>query len=483
MVMNAAANPVIEAVRRALARLEGRSSAGSASILVALSGGADSVALLHAMRELAPRFGYRVAAAHLNHCLRGAESDRDESFVRELCGGLGVELIIQRACGLDMESANLEERCRDLRWTFLAAAAARLAAPYVATAHHADDQAETVMLRLLRGAGIAGMGAMGEVGSFAHGLMILRPMLAVGRAEIEAYLDSIDARFVNDSTNLNRGFLRNRVRLELIPFLERSYAPGLRGRLAGLATEMREADDFIAQAAQAELAGRLDTSTPAVAMNLDHFAGLNPALMAAVLRAYLEFRIGGLRHITRSHIGALKRLCMSDSPSCELDLPNGWRARRQYARLLLCPVSKVSGRLDTNVIDRYSVPLAREGSTIVSQAGFVFDSKLVSADAVSFPETLFEACFDLECIPSGLCVRNFEPGDRVNPIGMDGTRKLQDIFVDRKLERAHRRSYPVVTLKEHVAWVPGMVRGNVALVRPDSSKVLRLNALETSQIS
>lgn len=149
-----------------------QSESAGETILLALSGGPDSVALLHALRDLAPRFGYRVAAAHLNHRLRGAESDRDESFVRELCSTLGVELVVEQANNLDLDAAhdlaldpaapNLEERSRELRYAFLAAVATRLGAAHIATAHHADDQAETVMLRLLRGAGAAGLGAMAE---------------------------------------------------------------------------------------------------------------------------------------------------------------------------------------------------------------------------------------------------------------------------------------------------------------------------------
>ena len=198
------------------------------SILLALSGGPDSVALLHVLRELAPRFGYRLAAAHLNHRLRGAESDRDETFVRELCSTLGVELVVEQSKRLSIPPRPISRSGRArLRYAFLAAAATQLGASHIATAHHADDQAETVMLRLLRGAGAAGLGAMAETITLAPtGVTILRPMLRVGRHEILRYLDSIGARFVSDSSNAHQGFLRNRVRIELLPELERDYRAG-----------------------------------------------------------------------------------------------------------------------------------------------------------------------------------------------------------------------------------------------------------------
>jgi len=173
-------------------------------ILVALSGGADSVALLHALARLD---GYRLTAAHFNHGLRGPESDRDEQFVRELCQRLKLDLIVERTDRLH-GSANLEERARDLRHEFLNRAADHSDARSIAIAHHADDQAETVMMRLLRGAGAAGLAAMSPAGPGR----IVRPMLALHRGQILVYLAAIGAPYVADSSNLSPAFLRNRIR-------------------------------------------------------------------------------------------------------------------------------------------------------------------------------------------------------------------------------------------------------------------------------
>ena len=479
-----------------------QSESAGETILLALSGGPDSVALLHALRDLAPRFGYRVAAAHLNHRLRGAESDRDESFVRELCSTLGVELVVEQANNLDLDAAhdlaldpaapNLEERSRELRYAFLAAMATRLGAAHIATAHHADDQAETVMLRLLRGAGAAGLGAMAETITLAPtGVPILRPMLCVWRHEILRYLDSIGARCVSDSSNAHRGFLRNRVRIELLPTLERDFAPGLRRRLAALAGEMRELDDYVARAARVELDLRLgerpsggtpdclDFYAGRFGLNLDGFAGLHPALAAALLREFVVRRIGSLRHFTRRHIDALRRLCVGESPSAALDLPGGWRAERRYSALALerHPEADHDGRPAADA-DEFVVLLAREGITKLPRASFVFHSGVMPADAAPMPVGLLEACFDADHSAAGFVVRNFAPGDRVSPLGMEGSRKLHDIFVDRKLPRSRRMTFPVVTLEGRVAWLPGMVRGRVALVTEETSRVLRLRAFE-----
>jgi tRNA(Ile)-lysidine synthase len=481
--MNSAAkSDLVGKIARTLERT-GLGHSPASAILLALSGGPDSVALLYVLCELAPRVGFRLAAAHLNHRLRGLESDRDESFVRDLFSTLGVELVVEQSGGLDPASPNLEERAREARYAFLDGVAAQLGASHIATAHHADDQAETVMLRLLRGAGAAGLGAMAETMTLAPtGITILRPMLRVGRHEILRYLDSIGARFVSDSSNADQCFLRNRVRMDLLPELERHYAPGLRRRLAALAAEMRELNDYVAQGARIELDSRLKEAVPGGPLDildLNGFAGLPPALAAALLREFLAARIGSLRRLTRRHIDDVRRLCTGESPSAALDLPGGWRTERRYAALAIEHHPKTADDRHLGAAaDGFAVPLLREGVTKVPQARFVFRSNVMPADAAPMPLGLDEACFDADLTAAGLIVRSFAPGDRVSPLGMEGSRKLHDIFVDRKLARRRRRTFPVVTLEGQIAWVPGMVRGRVALVTQETVRVLRLQAFE-----
>jgi tRNA(Ile)-lysidine synthase len=490
---------------RTIARALGRSGLRRGDlVLLGLSGGPDSVALLHLLRELEPGLGMRLAAAHLNHRLRGAESDRDEAFVRELCADMGVELVVEQARGLVPGTSNLEERAREARYEFFARAARKLGASYVATAHHADDQSETVMLRLLRGSGLAGLGAMAPVDSMAvagadsvanpgfhdagvgskatgsgkpravgepRALTLVRPMLQVRRADILAYIEAIRARFVSDSSNEYPEFWRNRVRRELLPALERSYVPGLSRRLAALADEMREVDDFLSRAAEAELEQRWNNG----ALSLEGFAGLHPALAKALLRAFVASRIGNLRRISRRHIENLHRLALANSPSASIALPGGWRAARRYAALTLERQPEASRGIGYARAG-FSVPLAREGRTDAAESGFVFYSTVAAADATPLPADPFEACFDAEAAAAGLVVRNFVPGDRIAPLGIEGRRKVHDVFVDRKLARARRASYPVVTLEETVVWLPGLLRGRIALITPSTRRVLRVRA-------
>jgi tRNA(Ile)-lysidine synthase len=431
-----------------------------ASVMVALSGGPDSVALMHAMLAMRERFGYRLAAAHLNHGIRGAESDRDEAFVRDLCARLGLDLVVERAAGLIAGTSNLEERARDTRHRFLNSAADRIGAEFIALAHHADDQAETVVLRLLRGAGAAGLAAMHERGPGR----IIRPMLAVTRAEARAYLAAIGADFVVDSSNNSGAILRNRIRTDLLPMLEREYAPGLAGRLVELADEMRALDDFVAAEAQRELA-----SMPASdALDLARLSAMHPALQAAVLREFLKRRVGSLRRVERVHIEALRRLCVDGPPNGTLNLPGHVRAIREYSTLRLSTIAPKQRS--------FMVRLNPVGVTEIPEAGFAFDAVVVPSRDALPPRDKFDALFDAEVAGERLTARNFRRGDRINPIGMVGQRKLKDIYIDAKLPKSKRLSFPVVELDGAIAWLPGMVRGQVALVAESTRSVVRLRA-------
>ncbi|MBF6559263.1 MAG: tRNA lysidine(34) synthetase TilS [Candidatus Binataceae bacterium] len=485
--MNSRAIITLEAaVRAALARL---AVADGATIVIALSGGADSVALTHALQRLAHGShrsrgtlargtsgapAWRLHAAHLNHRLRAGEADRDEAFVRALCARLAIELTVEHAQGLRRVAGNLEERARDLRHAFLERVAGRIGACHVALAHHADDQAETVLMRLLRGGGAAGLAAMAPGGPGR----IIRPLLGLRRAQILAYLEALGAGYVVDSSNASPAMTRNRVRHELIPALERDYAPRLSVRLAALAGELRALDDFVTAAARRELARRRDDRGR---LRLAGFARLDPALANATLRAWLIDRMGDLRTLGRAHIEALCASCVAAVPGRITLVPRGWRMRCEYGTAVLEP----RPRADTQP---FAIEVDRAGATIVAAAGFVFEARTIALAAGGCPAPFhamptrgritgpMEALFDRAQITAPLVVRNCRPGDRVAPLGMTGTRKVQDVFVDRKLARARRATWPIVTLEDEILWIPGLLRARHATVTPATRELLEVHA-------
>jgi tRNA(Ile)-lysidine synthase len=457
--METAANRrVPEVVASALAR---SGVERGATVLVALSGGPDSVALLRALLELRDALGIRIAAAHLNHGIRGDESDRDEAFVRGLCTTLNVRLIVEHTYGLTPEK-NLEERARDARREFLNRAADALGARYIALGHHADDQAETVLMRAMRGAGITGLAAMSESGPGR----IFRPLLRLWREEILEYLREIGAAYVTDSSNLSATFLRNRVRLELIPSLERAWAPDVRARLVELATDMRALDDLVRGLAKAELerATRADG-----ALDIGGFASLAPGLRVPVLREFAARSLGSLRRFERTHWVAMEKLCVEGPPNGEVHLPGGVRLARAYSSLRF-----TSARRDRDV--EFRVRLAVDHVTEIVQAGFAFETSVVALEEAHNPAGHLSALFDASHAAGQLIARNFRPGDRIRPLGIAGTRKIKEVFIDRKVPRPRRANYPVVTLDDEIVWVPGLARARSALVTPKTTRVLKVTA-------
>jgi len=440
-----------------------------AHVLLGLSGGPDSVALLHALLALQEQGAIqRPTAAHLNHGLRGDESDRDETFVRGLCERLELDLVVERASGLSNREGNLEERARLCRHNFLNRLAERCGAGYIALAHHAGDQAETVLLRLLRGCGVAGAAAMAEAGPGR----LLRPMLGLRRSEVLGYLDAIGAAFVIDSTNLHGSNTRSRLRNELIPLIERDYAPRLTSRLNEFADEMRSANDFLTQCAIAELRRRTTDGE----FDLSGFQSLHPVLTAAILREYLRERCGDLRGVNRVHIDSMRSLCLDGPPNGVCALPGEWRMRRAYDRALIeqAPLVKAAP-FEVRLVDGVTIT--------VNDAGFAFDLHAMEASGAflaAHPGYLhtgpMETLFDADSVGDCLVVRSFRHGDRIRPLGMDGSRKIQDVFTDLKLPRERRQSWPLVTTDNgEILWIPGMARGRDALVTPATRKVLNLS--------
>jgi tRNA(Ile)-lysidine synthase len=441
-----------------------------AAIITALSGGADSVALLHCLLALSiSGNGCRIIAAHLNHRLRGAEADRDEAFVRALCERLELELVVEQAQGLDPAAGNLEERSRILRHEFLNRTAERYNADYIALAHHSDDQAETVLLRLMRGCGIAGASGMAEAGPGR----LLRPLLGLTRADVIAYLEARGEPWVTDSSNLAMTNGRSRVRNHLIPLLEREYAPSLSRRLSEFATELHATSDFITMSAEAELKRRMARGG---SLDLAGFAQLHPALAHALLREYLRMRRGDLRRVNRVHIESMRNICVDGPVNGLCDLPDGWRMRRAYG-------TAIAERVPRHAEAGFEIYLEPGVQSRVEAGGLAFTLTVIEPDGAFLALNPsyrrigpMEALFDQDC-GDGFALRSFRPGDRIRPLGMEGTRKVHDLFIDYKLPRDRRPSWPLVTARDgEILWIPGMARSRSALITPASRRAFWLTA-------
>ncbi len=300
-------------------------------IVVAVSGGADSVALLHLLAALAPGRGWDLLVATLDHGLRGAAGAADRAFVEELARELGLPCRSDRRDARPVRGESPEQAARRVRLGFLAEVARETGARCVALGHTMDDQAETLLDRLGRGTGTRGLAGMRRWVP-----PLWRPLLGVRRAALRALLEREKLPFREDETNLDPAFRRNRVRNELLPVLERVLGPGAVPALARAARLAADDEDLLeALAAEREPGIVLVREEGIAVLDRKALGALPPALGRRILRRCLEGDPAGPVRPAASHLEALLRLARADGPGTRLDLPGGWTARREAGRLLL----------------------------------------------------------------------------------------------------------------------------------------------------
>jgi tRNA(Ile)-lysidine synthase len=438
------------------------------TVVVAVSGGADSVALLDilfSLRELR----LKPAVAHLNHLLRGNEADADEEFVRKLAESYGVPFEVRRVdvgAVARREGRSLEDAGRAARYKFFAELAALHNAHAVALAHHADDQAETVLMRLLRGSGGSGLCAMAAKSA---GLYV-RPLLNVTRGEIEEYLRGRGIAWRTDSSNAVTDFLRNRIRHELIPYLAR-YNPAISERLSATAEALAADEEFLDGATNSAFARHAVLSAGRVILTLPGLRAEPRAIRMRLYRRAILQAKGDLARIGIRHLRGIDGLVFSAKPHLALDLPDGLRTAKSYGEISLFAGEEKKPLLSGEIyLDGPGIyPLPGSGMIAVDYADAASDLKTVSA---------WTAYFDLERAPFPWRVRAFSPGDRFSPFGMTGQKKVKELFIDAKVPRADRCRIPILFCGETLLWVGGVRRSNVAPLTTGTKTIVRAEILD-----
>ena len=352
-------------------------------IICAVSGGADSMALLWAMYLLKDKLDIELSAAHFNHHLRGEESDRDEAFVRDFCDGYGIPLFVSSG-NVVAGKKGLEAAARDARYGFLRSLSGK-----IATAHTADDNAETVLMHLVRGTGLKGLGAISPVSG-----NLIRPMLGITRADVEAFLDEYHVEHITDSSNETDAFLRNRLRHHVMPLLKEEN-PKLAENLSAMALRLRLDEEALSR-----LAANTPLSVAALRQEM-------PAIRARILEQFLKKC--GVKEPESEHISLAESLVFSDNPSARGNFPGGITIGRNYDTL--------------EVLTGQAMPALRPVC-------------MPAAEIVNTPEVFTVS-------PVGTVrIRSRRSGDAMRLSG--GTKSLKKLFIDRKIPAAQRDAVPVV---------------------------------------
>jgi tRNA(Ile)-lysidine synthase len=435
--------------------------AGGETVLLGVSGGADSVALLHGLVALAPRWRLRLHVLHVDHGLR-PDSARDAEFVRGLGARLGVPVEVATVAVAPRDS--LEAAARQARYAALEACADRVGAARIAVGHTADDQAETVLMRLVEGTGVRGLAGIPPVRG-----RVIRPLLECRRAALEAELRRAGLDWVEDPSNRDPKFLRNRVRHELLPFLAGSYNPEIADALARVAALARETVSALDRVAAAALERLAVPGDEAVTLPLAELRALPRPVAAEVLRQ------------------AAARLGSQDP---FVPPARAW-AHRGLRRVLAEPAPRRPFRLGGVVLEvsgprvrlgRGAPPglgertLAVPGRLELPEIGRALEATLAGVERYAIPDEGHRAAFDADELPATLVVRARRPGDRFEPFG-GGARKVKDLLIDAKVPRWERGRVPVIEAAGQILWVAGVRRGAAAPLTARTRRVLELALL------
>lgn len=416
-------------------------------IVCAVSGGADSVAMLHVLYSLRDALGITLSAAHYNHHLRGAESDRDEAFVRQLCASLDIPLAVSGgdvAAFAAQSGQSIEEAARTMRYAFFSTLNKT-----VATAHTADDNLETVLLNLLRGTSLRGL-----CGIPVRRGNLIRPMLCVTRIEIERYLLENHLSHVEDSTNAQPDALRNRLRQTVIPLLRREN-PALSQNVLRESLLLRQDEDYLESlAADALTRAQLPDGSLSV-------SALTPQPDAVRTRAVRKLlNRAGVHKLTHRHIAAVDALLFSADPSANCSLPGGLTAARQYDRLTLGTPQHVESWLPVALFPGLEADIPALNLHVVCR----IEKNPQKIEKIQNSSSTFACKYDMMDSDTGLCLRPRQTGDTIRLPG--GTRSLKKLLIDRKIPASQRASIPVLADRHGVIAVCGVAADRSRLASP-----------------
>lgn len=456
-----------------------------ARLVAAVSGGADSVAMLRALADAAPALGLVLSVAHLNHGIR-PEAAGDAEFVQDLCTRLGLEVELGQA---DVPAAaraahrSVEMQARAMRHAFLRQAACRHRADAVLTAHTLDDQAETLLLNLCRGAGPAALGGI-PPDTVIQGMRMVRPLLAVPRRTVEDYLRGVGQSWREDATNQDPVYRRNAVRLRILPLLKETLNPLAATAIAHAAAILRDDNDLLDTLAAAErTALQAVNGAAADTLPLAPLRRLHPALRRRLLAGWLRERGIPPERLRFDWIERLDALAHADAGGGRIRLAAGLEVRHEYDRMRCVAASAAASASATPATAETT--LAIPGITALPGFGCRVEAdfdKGYRREPAAPPGTIpaeVHLRYDPEEKPPVITVRSRKPGDRLAMLGADGTRKVQDILTDARIPAARRDRIPLFCINGEVAWIPGCRPARYLAVPSSDAPSLRLRVFRT----
>lgn len=435
-------------------------------IVIGVSGGPDSMALLHFLYYLCDKYSLYIHAAHLNHMLRGQESESDTGYVREFCNKLHIPCSIRYVDIDEMSKSmglSLEEAGRKARYDFFMETAKEAGASKIALAHNMNDQAETILLRIMRGTGLEGLCGIKPV---RDGVFI-RPLIYTRRSEIEDYceVNNINPRI--DSTNLKPIYARNIVRLELIPYIKEKFNPNIENVLSSMAELMRCDDDFLKGYTSRIYEEIAIKSENKIDIDLIRLKNIHDSIKKRVLRMAVADIRGNLTGIENKHVSLIQSIIDLGFTGAAVELPGGIRAEISYNNIV---ISKGLNALSKD----FSYVLPVPGMVHIKEIGCTVQSEVLDSNVNFKSGNKFIKYFDYDRIKGNLVIRPRREGDFIVPLGSSGRKKVKEIFIDSKVPRVERDKIPLVLCDGDIIWVVGYRTSDSYKIGTGTKKILKL---------
>lgn len=433
-------------------------------VIVAVSGGPDSLCLLHILYTLRDELGVSLCAVHLNHGLRGEEADKDEEFVRDFCRRINVEFLSRKVdineeakkYGISSESAG-----RKARYKFFDEVKKEIGAHKIAIAHNANDQAETILMRIMRGTGLEGLTGIKAV----RNNIFVRPLINSTRHEIEQYCSENKLNPRIDKTNFQAIYSRNKVRLELIPYIERNFNKDIIRTLNRLSDTIKVDNDYLNRISREKFKKYCDMTSEKVIISKEAFCE-DKSILSRILRLALQKIAGCLYNIEKIHVMDIIRIQACPTGK-QIMLPNNIMALNDYGSIII----KRNTETHVQDIDNY---VLHEGINDISEHKCRVYIRTCCGKYKKHHNKFIEY-FDLDKIKGDITIRTRKEGDRFKPLGMNGSRKLKSMFIDLKISKDKRESIPLICFGKDIGWIVGYRISDLFKVDENTRNILAIS--------
>lgn len=437
-------------------------------IVLGLSGGPDSVCLLHVLNRLKKDFDIEIYAAHLNHQIRGIEAQKDALYVSKLCEDMGIVFFVKsinvpKYC--ENEGLSLEEGARKLRYEMFYEIKDKIKANKIAIGHNLNDQAETVMMRIMRGTGLTGLKGI----DYIRDNCIIRPILDVERSEIEEYCEAYNLNPRIDKTNLENIYTRNKIRLDLLPYMKDNFNSNVIESIVRMSNSLKSDNDYIEKEVEAKFREVSNVKEKGfVEINLDNFICLHDAIKVRVLRNSIKHILGDTNFVDQRHIEDIMSLESDSKVNKMLTLPRNIFVYRKKDSIILTNEEIVNEEIEFY----YNVP--SNGFIKIKELKQIIETQVISIDRYkSMKLDNSSKGFDFNKVKGGIVIRSRRQGDKIK-LAM-GSKKVKDLFIDLKIPREERCKIPIITDSEGIICVGDYKISENYKIDESTKEVLKIN--------